>query len=276
MHPRTKKLINCQVMATNGQALMMWYIRQVGKMDDAYNEKKEKSTSGQTGMRRKAIEQMATANNDTVEDIEKEWDVMMHLKSLKDEAEMAKKMAKARADGLKSLKDDEMPKEILKLACDSKEVCLQGIRLLHKKKKLWEQELELAKKLGRAPVASEQQKQNMQLLVDLQKQLKSYSDYEEDEDEVQATSSDARGRGSERGLKGSFSMLTAAVQQVSAMLQPDDSQAQAASKTLTTSQLKSNLQQLDDVSFDKNELETRTSCKAKKRLQKWRRDRVDH
>ena len=41
-------------------------------------------------------------------------------------------------------------------------------------------------------------------------------------------------------------MLTAAVQQVSAMLQQDDSQAQAASKTLTTSQLKSNLQQLDD------------------------------
>jgi hypothetical protein len=246
MHPRTKKLMNCQVMATNGQALMMWYIRQVGKMDEAYNEKKEKSTSGQTGMRRKAIEQMAAASNDTVEEIEKEWDVMRHLKGLKDEAEMAKKMAKARTDGLKSLKDDEMPKDILRLACESKQVCLQGIRLLHKKKKLWEQELEMAKRLGRAPVASEQHKQDMQLLADLQKQLKSYSDYEEDEDEVPATSSDGRGRGSERGLKGSFSMLTAAVQQVSAMLQQEDSVTLSASKTLTTSQLKSNLQQLDD------------------------------
>jgi hypothetical protein len=245
------KLMNCQVMATNGTALMMWYIRQAERMDKAYSEKKEKATSGQTGMRKKAIEDMARANDDKPEEIEKEWDVLRHLRGLKEEAELAKKMEKSKSAALKRMKDDEMPEEIRKLACESKEVCLQGIRLLHKKKKAWEAEVQVLKTAGRHAVMSEQQKQEMQLLADLEQQRKQYSDYEagEDEDIAAATSSDAQaGRRNDRGLKGSFGMLTAAVQQVSALMQQDDhhAQAQSAFKILTTSQLKRNLAQLDE------------------------------
>jgi hypothetical protein len=247
-HPRTKKLMNCQVVATNGQALMMWYIRQAEKMDKTYSEKREKTTSGQTGMRKKAIEAFAAENNENAADIEKEWDVLRHLKELKDEAELARKHEKSRSAALKSLKDDEMPAEIRKVACDSKEVCIQGIRLLQKKKRQWETEVALAQKLGRAPVVSASYNDDMKLLDDLQKQRKTYSDGDDDdEEEVQAgaTSSDARAGKNDRGLKSSFGMLTQAVQQVSAMLQHDEFHAQTASKTLTTEQLKTNLAQLD-------------------------------
>ena len=144
---------------------------------------------------------------------------------------------------------DWMPKENKRdeMQTHSKEVCLQGIRLLHKKKRQWEAELEIAKKVGRAPVASESYQADMKLLEELQKQSKAYSDAEELEEELHsgATSSDARAAKNDRGLKGSFGLLTQAVQQVSAFLQHDESHAQAASQTLTTAQLKINLAQLD-------------------------------
>jgi hypothetical protein len=247
LHPRTKKVVSCQVMATNGQALMMWYIRQVEKMDKAYKESRDKGTSGQTNMREKAIQVTAAATNDNPADIQKEWDQIRKLKDLKDSAEAAKRFAKDATFALKRLKDDEMPKEIMKVACDSKEVCIQGIKLLHKKKKQWEHDAQLAIKLGRAPVATEQHKQDMELLAELQRQRKTFSDCDDDEEEEAeaTTASDGKGRKNERGLKGSFGMLTEAVQQVTTMLQHDDSKAQATSRTLTASQLKSSLAQLD-------------------------------
>ena len=225
----------------------MWYIRQVEKMDKAYKESRDKGTSGQTNMREKAIQVTAAATNDNPADIQKEWDQIRKLKDLKDSAEAAKRFAKDATFALKRLKDDEMPKEIMKVACDSKEVCIQGIKLLHKKKKQWEHDAQLAIKLGRAPVATEQHKQDMELLAELQRQRKTFSDCDDDEEEEAeaTTASDGKGRKNERGLKGSFGMLTEAVQQVTTMLQHDDSKAQATSRTLTASQLKSSLAQLD-------------------------------
>jgi hypothetical protein len=242
------KVMNCQVIA-NGPALNVWYTRQAEKMNGAYSNSKEKATSGQTGMRKKAIEAAAKKDGEKPENVEKEWDVLRHLQDLRDEAGLARKTEKSRSAALKSMKDDKMPKEILKLACDSKPVCLEAIKLCHKRKREWEREVATLKTADRHPVASEAHKENMQLLKQLQQQIKEYSDYDEGEDEdyvQEATSSDAKGGGKkDRGLKTSFGMLTAAVQEVTAAMQADDNVAQAAFQTLTTEQLKANLLQLD-------------------------------
>jgi hypothetical protein len=218
------KEISCQVHS-NGSALNMWYIRQLGIMEGAYSERKERTESGQTGQLQQCINARASQTGENADEIAQEWATLMALRSLQQDAAKAALMKKEKSNAQKTMKNDELPDAIVKLACEDEAIQIQAIRLLEKKmKKYAEQEKTLAS-ANRLPVMSPQQIEERQLLETLKAQRRTAKgggdDSEEDE---HVTSSDAnRGRG-KTNLKKSFDMMSEKMAELAQVMKEDVSE----------------------------------------------------
>jgi hypothetical protein len=204
------KSVSCQVHS-NGVALMMWYNRQLQMMESSYSEGKEKSTSGQTGQFKSAIQTKARLSGDNEAEIELEWTVLLNLKALQKDANQAATLKKLSAGRAKDYKDKVIPDAVLEMACSSKKVETEAIAELERRMKMYAQQEQTLTGANRLPMMSQQQIQERDLLAQLKQQkagkAKDRKDGDPSVEEDTELSSDNKGRG-KNNLKRSFDMMT--------------------------------------------------------------------
>ncbi len=142
------KLVNCQVHS-DGTALMMWYRRQVQKMEEAFDVGAEKTKSGQGGMSKKAAAARAEETGTNQDEIEQEWDMLRNLKALQEDASKAATMKKQKVQTLKDIKNQQLPDEVKKVACEDQQVRVAAIVELERRMKKYEQEAKTLTTAGR-------------------------------------------------------------------------------------------------------------------------------
>lgn len=202
------KSVSCQVHS-NGVALMMWYNRQLQMMESSYSEGKEKSTSGQTGQFKSAIQTKARQSGDNEAEIELEWTVLLNLKALQKDANQAATLKKLSAGRAKDYKDKIIPDAVLEMACSSKKVETEAIAELERRMKMYAQQEQTLTGANRLPMMSQQQIQERDLLAQLKQQKAGKKDRKDGEPSVEEDTepSSDKGRG-KNNLKRSFDMMT--------------------------------------------------------------------
>jgi hypothetical protein len=219
------KVKDCQVHS-NGQSLMMWYRRQMEGMEKAFSDKSERSTSGQGGLRQKAISVAAQKAAESEENIQKEWDVLASLKALHEDAVKEAKCRKEATAKVKDLKDNKFPDAIEEMACESSEVMLATMKELHRRKRLYEQRAATLQGASRMPIMTDQEKKDFELLERLKKHRRDTGGEEVvDEGDTTTdghlTSPKADGRGKASMYKESFQNMSAALGKLTASLDED-------------------------------------------------------
>lgn len=219
------KVKDCQVQS-NGQSLLMWYRRQLEGMEKAFSDKSERSTSGQGGLRQKAISVAAQKAAESEENIQKEWDVLASIKALHEDAVKEAKSRKEATAKVKDLRDNKFPDAIEEMACESSEVMLATIKELHRRKRLYEQRAATLQGASRMPIMTDQQKKDFELLERLKKHRRDNGDDEVvDEGDTttdgHVTSDKGEGRGKSSMYKQSFQNMNAALGKLTAALDED-------------------------------------------------------
>ena len=217
------KEVSCQVHS-NGSALNMWYNRQLQILDGCYSERKERTISGQAGQLQKAINTRAAQTGDKAAEIEEEWNAIMSLKALQQDAAKASLLKKEKINAQKAMKNDELPDAVVQLACEDDKIRLQAIRLLEKKMKTFAQEEKTLASANRCAVMSPQQIQERDLLQTLKQQRKEAmgkSDDDSAEDERHISTDTNTGRG-KTNLKKSFDMMSEKMGELAQFMKEDN------------------------------------------------------
>jgi hypothetical protein len=245
------KTVDCQVHS-NGNALMMWYRRQVEELNKSFDAGAEKTRSGQGGMSKKAAASRAEETGNHQDEIEAEWEVVRALKALHDDASRAATMKKQKVQHLKDIKNQIVPDEVQKMACEDQAVRIALITELERRMKKCEQEAKTLTAAGRFAVQTEQQKEEQRMLAEMKQIQKAKrksqgadsSDGEEDPESGTGggTTSDARARGKNNNLKLSFDAMTQRISDLSEVMKQDVDQ----DRSMTLEQVKSLLAGLDD------------------------------
>jgi hypothetical protein len=243
------KLKNCQVHS-DGTALNMWYRRQLEKMEEAFDVGEERTKSGQGGMSKKAAAKRAEKTDTDQDEIEQEWEVLRSLKALQEDASRAAIMKKQKVQTLKDIKNQQLPDEVKKVACEDQQVRMAAIVELERRMKKCDQEAKTLTKAGRCAVMTEQQKEEQKLLAEL-KQIQrdkrkseggNSSDDAEDTQTGGGGTSDAKGRGRNNNLKLSFDAMTQKITDLSEVMRQDVEQ----DRPMSLDQVKTLLVDLDE------------------------------
>jgi hypothetical protein len=219
------KTVSCQVHS-NGTALMMWYTRQLEKLETAWSEKKDKQ-SGQTGQFKGTIESKARESGENAEELEAEWNVLLNLKALQKDASQAATLKKLTAGKAKDLKDKRIPDAVLEMACSSVQVETAAIAELERRLKKAQDTENTLTSACRLPVMTQQEQEEKALLQKLkeQKQQRKGDATGEDPATGEELSSDGRGRG-KNNLKRSFDVMTEQMIGLAKFLKEEQSEQQ--------------------------------------------------
>lgn len=241
------KVMDCQVHS-DGTAVMMWYRRQIQKMEETFNVCTEKTQSGQGGMSKQAAARKADETNTNQDEIEQEWEVLRSLKALQEDANRAATMKKQKVQHLKDIKNQLVPEEVHKVACDDEAVRMALITELERRMKKCEQEIKVTTAAGRCQVMTEQQQKEQEMLAEMKQiqraKKKGEGTVSSDDDHADTgggTTSDGRGRG-KNNLKTSFDAMTQKMIDLTEAMKQDIEQE----KPMSLAQCQQLLADLDD------------------------------